>query len=246
MSKQSLVSVPSAIAGIAPVPVVQDTFDRTPYVGFASVKSPKFPDWRVKCPALQDGDPVLFDGDTLTRLTPFRFFLLTALQWWGDVTETGEILEATLDPEKAKTDKNVFKEHGDAVVLVVFPDRLTAARASFHTAKCPALKAAIKGNEDAQSSDWGSRSAEHQMSLASPDPRFRYTTVVSLRPRTSKTGKGAGKPYVQASGVAQPITTPEMLLVTNFFKDPENGKKCGVLNAKHLERVALIRSKCGK
>ncbi len=243
MSKQSLVSQ-SIPAALAPSDMtVQDTFETTPYVAFCSTKSPKFASWAAKAPGLQDGDPVLFEGDDLTALSPMRFFLMQARQWWGETTDRGEILRSTFDVEMAKEDREHLKENVETILLVVLPTRVQVARCTFKGPKCSAAKTAMNAHADATDADWGSKSDDHKRSLCAPDTRFRYTTVVSLRTRTSRSGKGAGRPYVQASGIVQPITVSEMTLLTDFFNDTDNHAICDQVVARHNDRMKNIEAK---
>lgn len=243
MAKQSLVSqsIPSALA-TSNVPQVQETFELTPYVQFCSTKSPKFAQWYSKIPDLQDGDPVLFERDVLTALRPFRFFLIEALQWWGVITESGEIIRSTFSADIAKADKSL-RECGESVILACLPDRVQVARCTFKGPKCKALKTAMNGHMEASSAEWGSKSQEHKASLGSPDPRFRYTTIVSLRTRTSRSEKGAGYNYVEASGTINPISVPQMTHITDFFGKPENHTLCAEVMQQYRNRIKVIEGK---
>jgi hypothetical protein len=241
MAKQtkSLVEVSGALTDYVPndyAPVYQVT----PYVNFMSNKGASFAKAVAHIPDLCDGEPVLIRGepDVPIVLRPFKFYLLHDAYHFSHVEETGEISESTFDTEKARAAGKYFSEHIETVILVCLPTAIVPARCTFKTLKVKASQAAKRGLVDAGGPNWGKLSADHQATLVSPDPRFRFTTTVHL---ATQTFRGTGRKGVLATGVCKPTSVADWKQVADAFNDP---KFCDLLKAtvsRFNERMAEIR-----
>lgn len=218
----------------------QPLYVSTPYVSFVSNKGSAFGKILLQIPGLDDGDPVLIRGgnESPVKLSPFRFYLLHESPHYSVVEETGELSESTFDAEVAKAAGRKFSEHIETVILVCLPLSIVPARCTFKTLKVRAAQTARKTLHDASGPTWAKLSAEHAATLVSPDPRFRFTTTVTL---SRQTFKGTGRSGVIATGVPRPTSVADWAQVADFFNDPKACKLLTATVARHNERMEEIK-----
>ncbi len=215
----------------------------TPYVSFVSSKAPTFPGILAQVPALQDGDPVLFEAGQPTLLAPMRFYYHgIAFQHYSKVNAKGEILEATQDTQEAEehnktaSDNDKYREHVEAVLLLMLPDRVLPCRCTFKTVKTSAFHAANKALQEAAGPRWKDRGVDFAASLQAPHPWLRFCTMVKIRRGTSR---GNGNPFAAADGIIQAATVADWTLLRALFEKGSAALEKVVDD--HNERVEKVR-----
>ena len=212
---------------------------RTPYVLFVSPKGQTFAKIAQQIPDLQDGDPVLVNGDEYTRLNPFRFYIVDAFQHFSAVDGQGQIIETTLDAEKAREDKE-YKEHIETMLIVQHADNLVPATCTFKTTKTNAAHRALETLKKASDLEsWSKLSAEHKASAAVPYPYARFITTVTLK---RGTGKKSGFAFVAANGMVRPTGLADWDRLAAFFAVPENKKLAEAVFNRFKDRVEDIKA----
>lgn len=199
---------------------VGPSFQTTPYVAFASSKSDSFAKYMLTNRDLQDGDPVLVRPEPLLplKLSPFRFYLLKAVQFWAQVDGSGQIVKTTSDKDATVGDRS-WVEHIETLVLVVLPDALVPARVRFKSTKTNAIHTAIDARRLADNDEeWGNLSPDHKASLVAKDSWARFTCIVRMKPGVSKS---SGFKYVAAYGAIQPTVNADWQQIVKAAMEPE-------------------------
>lgn len=227
----------SGIVAAAPL------YQRTPYVLFISTKGKTFAEVARHISDLQEGDPVLLQGENVypIKLNPFRFYLISAFQHFSQVDNLGQITRTILDADRAREDKaSKWVEHVETVLLVKLSHgALVPARCTFKSTKTNAIHAAIaEVNAAADAESWAAKSPEHKASLAVPHPWARVLTTVTLKRGTSKS---SGFSFVAAGGFVTPTGLADWQSLASAFQDPAFRQLCEAVNQRHNERVAEIK-----
>lgn len=228
--------LPSAFdAVVAPL---EESGCQTAYATFISNKSKLWPQLAVQIPGLQEPDVVLVrpKPDLPLKCSPFRFSLLTAKQYWADADDDGTLLRVSLSKPPFSAG---MKEMVEAVVLVHLAGEVHAARMTFKTTKCGAVKAAVSALAAASTPEWGKLSPAHEASLAAPRPYLRFITNVSCQRVTSKS---SGYAYWRADGVAVPTTPNDFIPLAKFFSSKANTDGLSEMKESHDRRLAEVEA----
>lgn len=190
---QSLVMPDMPGGGLTAIVPPEERGPASTWVWFAGRRSAKWAEFAAKFQGLAAGEAILMHPDGEIRLgTSVSYFLLDGFQYFA--TLKGEednyaILKAWADaPDPAPKGARV-SEYLSLLVLVVHEGKGYPAtmRVSDAMARGPHLS--IKtATVEALSPEWGTRSAEHATTLAIPDPRFRFKSLLTWRPKKSSTG----------------------------------------------------------
>jgi hypothetical protein len=230
--------VPAAPVGGA-IDVRGPAMQQTPYVIFASSKSPNWAKYVAAVPGLSEGDQLLIQPEPLpvVKLVPMRFMLLSARQFWTVLDGAGEVSEAFASADDADSKA---QETIEAMVLVLHGARVIPARVSFRTTKCKAAHVAIKAREYAATPDWADQSDDHKATLAVSEPALRFVATV----RTSlKTSRSSGYKYQLATSVISPVTAAEMGQLAEFFGSDAGREQLIAVREGYERRVADIAAK---
>lgn len=185
------------------------------YVQFAHPKAKNYAALIQAYPDLEESDPFLIQPDPARpiKLNPFTFLLLRQFQHFADVDNNGQIIKTYDEPGSGR------KEHIETAILAYHNGELTPATCTFKTTKAAAAKTAIKTLELAADTEkWGRNSPDHNATIAIPDPRFRFTTTVKLRPSV---GQSSGNAYVAATGLCRPTTVADWQVIGSKLNDPK-------------------------
>lgn len=220
----------------------QQAFDPAPFVAFASTKSPAYARILMACPDVQEGDPILLAPEPAPpqKLVPFRFFLLHATQYWAQFDAQYVLQRVTFDVQVAKGDRSL-DDVIEAALLAYSPDGLLVpATCRFRTTKTGAAKAALAAYHDAQKPTWADRGADYRASMGAPDPRFRFTTTVILKPMTSRS---SGYKYVAALGRVMPTGISDLTALKSLFEDTDRISVVDQVMDRYNARVQEAKSK---
>lgn len=226
-----------------PMIVPDELYQRSPYVLFVHPRGANFAELKQSIPSLAEGDAVLIrSGVAPVKLSdlPFKFLLVRADRYFAQVDATGAIIRVTRDVENARKDKFSWKDHYETVLFVVLPDGLVPARCTFKTTKTNAAAAALKALVEAQTPEWADRSAAHKATLAIPEPRFRFTTTVTLR---RSTGLTSGVPYTAANAIVQPLSGAEWAQLATALADDNFKATCVQINEEFERRLEYVNAK---
>ena len=228
------------------IEVGESNFNISPYMVFASERSPNFNMWAAHVPDLSEGQPILVrrgaEGPTYDRLSPCKFHLIAGFQHFSELTDRGDFVRTTLDARVAKEDEaGTLRECIETVLLVYAPGGgLVCARCTFKTTKCGAARTAIETLRLAKdAAKWGARSPAHKASLVAQVPWARFAVVVKLK---SGTGKDSGRDYIAANAVIVPSALAEWEAIGAFLKVEENQRACREAMDAHKSRVERIKS----
>jgi hypothetical protein len=245
MAKQSLASREPGLTTLpetGPITVVRPLGEQTPYVVFAHPMS------RVLWPKLSQAIAGLDEGDTVlvlpepqrpVKLSPMRFMLLAAFQYWGRVTDTGELTAARTEPPTE--DKREWKEQIESVLLVFAENRIIPAGMLWKTTKCGGVHRAIDALKLAANlEEWGKQSADHKLTLAVPVVWGRFVAQTKLA--GAKTAKGSGYTYRPATSLIFPTTAAEMKLLSDSFADDGFSAAMNAVQKRYEFRVSEVTS----
>ena len=223
---------------VGAVNVGAPSFLRVPYVTFASTKSRSFGDWVRVAPSLRDGDPVMVedDSDGITLLSPFKFQIVLAQQYWASLTDRNEIIEASFE----RPDNRDLKEHVETLLFVYLPTRVTPALCTFKTTKCQAIHRANKAIEYVQTPEWAAKGPDYAQTLKLSEPRIRFTATVRT---TSHTSRSSGYGYVAADSVIAPTTASELALLQEYLSNPKNADMVSAAKTRFADRIAEAKAK---
>lgn len=219
------------------IAVGESLYQRTPYVVFASTKSPAFADLSRDLPGLQDGDPVIVTEPPV-RLNPFRFYLIDGFQHWSILDGEGKPFKTTLDKEKAAESRD-WKEHVETLLIVVTEEGLVPARCTFKTTKTNAAMKAVQTLRIARDAEaWGGISPAHKATLGIPQAWARFLTTVTLKRGTSRS---SGFAYVAANAFVEPTGVAEWKQLADAFKDAAFKSLADATHKSFMSRVAEIK-----
>lgn len=211
---QSLAAAAGLTANQLPAMFEAPTMDvkkRTlpPYVTFAHPMSPLWTKIIAKYPALQEGEQYLVEGETYTKLNPFKYVLMMAKQYWAKGDKTG--LTAASMTEK----QFPFKEQIETVIIVFLPDRLVPATCGFRSTKCGAVHPMVEALAEAATPAWAEKSPAHKLTLTCEKPFMRFFGTVVLG--NQKTSKSSGNPYIPGNVQVSPTTAVEWKQMAEYF-----------------------------
>jgi hypothetical protein len=204
LAKKSLVATNDSPTLPAPSFDVTESGDytKTPYVFFASSKSPQWAALKASIPDVNEMDAVLSlpEPEEPVVLRPFRCFLLAAKQFWGEFNESGELLSASMEKDES------FVETIETVLLVQVGQRLIPARCTFRRGMCPAIHTLTRAVKLASSPEWGEKSPEHAATLSIGSSNLRFVATIRSHKRTSKT---SGRAYNFAEASIKPTSAAD-------------------------------------
>lgn len=177
---------------------------------------------RSTIPNIQEGIPFLLMPKPLPprELNPAKFMLLQAKQYFCETDSIGNPIQTSY--EKRDEWDNGGKEYIDTLMLVFTFDGIVPACSQFRTTKCQAIHAAKDELEACMKPEWAGLSAAHQFACQAPYPYMRFTSTIQMGQTTSKKN---GKVMHLASGVVNPGTTPEWLMLKAAFDNNEQVQK---------------------
>lgn len=201
--------------------VDQSGFGSMPYVIFATPKSERL--WPLLVATnigVQDGDPVLVQPEPMKpiRLSPFRFMLVAANQFYAVYNQDGSLMKTLGDRKPVGSAEN--EEYGvnvDSVIVVFAEGTAFAARCNFKTTKSQPGERASEALRMAGTPEWRKLSPDHHASLAAPKPWMRAVTEVSVIARTSRS---SGRKYHQAVGRVGAAKASDWMAVDKMLRDP--------------------------
>jgi hypothetical protein len=212
-------------------PPVVKARNLAPYVAFCHPK--RADEWTravSKFGSMNEGDMVLFENDTVTKLNPAKLTLLCCKQWWGEANAVGDLLKTSWE-ERPRP----YKEHIDAVVLVYLEDRIVPANIEFRSTKCPAGKTLADALAAAAEASWADRSAAHKETLICNQPWMRYFGEVTLAP--TRTSKASGLTYRPTQCSVKPTGIPEWRLLKAFTEAENTQKLLDAAAERFMQRV---------
>lgn len=264
MAKQSLAAAkgivePAARSGglilpqAAPIAVVRGGFDTTPYIVFATSKSAKL--WPVMSAAIQGletDETVLLRPEPKrpVRLSPLRFHLLAAFQYWAQFDQADfRPNAARLEPPEEGTMRE-WAEQIESVVLAYHGEKLVPASIRWGKTKCGGAHKAIaalrncskvsEGGIEGAFEEWGALSADHKLTQGVPVNWARF--VAQCKVLGGKTSKTSGFRYAPSTSLIFPATAGELKIVSDSFADAEFVKSLDAVKARYEREVETIRA----
>jgi hypothetical protein len=188
-----------------------------------------------------EGEPYLFlpEPERPIRLDPFRFCPIAAKQYWGDISQSGELLAAS----PCSVPNSNLRERVECVVLVLSDKFVTPANMTLTSVKAAVIHRAQAATKAAKEASWGDISEAHKASLEIPDPRFRFFVTSRTRKFISKSN---GFPYFGADGAVSPMDPLTYRKVAEFFADEENAALLNGIGDVYSRRVQAIVAKFPK
>lgn len=204
----------------------------SPYVTFAHPN--RKDEWAKlvgKLGTVNEGDMFLMMQDNFVKLDKMKCYWLRGEQYWARTNASGEVLETSL-----KELPHPWKEHIEAVVLVILDDRIVPANIQFRTTKCPAGKVLHDALSEAQTPGWLDKSPQHKETGIVTQPFFRFYGLLELSPQ--RTSRASGLPYRTTVCTVHPTGMSDWRLIEAFSKDPE----CNKALTKAAERFEFRRN----
>lgn len=208
-----------------------------PFVHIAQPKSTDF--WTKiasKFPGVQEGHQFLFTpGGEIFNLTPMRFSLLLARQFWVRTAPNGDVVECS-----AKAMPKPFRERIITAIAVYRENDVTLATCEWRSTKVSAIHQMSKRLEEAREASWGERSPAHALTMQLPKAFMRFFGVMRLGNRTAKKG---GFPYVFTAVETQPTTAVEWTQLARFVQDEDCIKQLTAIGDQFAREVREYESK---
>ena len=200
------------------------------YVWFAGAKSPKWAEFVGKHPGLQQGEAFLIlpDADAVRLGTSITYYLLDAMKYFASLN--GEADGYSVKRAYREKPENVEKvrEFLSTLLLVQTPQGIVPATMRASDAMCQGVYTSVTtATVDAQSPDWVTRSAEHAVTANIPDPRFRFKTVLTWKPRKSRTGNTyqISKASIVPSSIADALAVKSATEAPDFAEAMSQAKE---------------------
>jgi hypothetical protein len=210
-----------------------------PYIAFAHPK--RTDEWKkivAKYGQSDEGDMYLHEDSVPTAIPTWKAFWLTHKQYWAKTAPNGDVLRTSF-----KETPDVSKEHVEAVVIVMFDDRLVPANVQFRTTKCPAAKTMSDALAEAATPEWAEKSPSHKETLICAQPFMRFYGTITLGP--SRPAKSSGLPYRPTRCDVSPTGPAEWRLLKAFTEDPESQKKLEAAARTFQSRIEEVMKKVG-
>ncbi len=238
MSKDT-VNLPAVIpSGFGEIGGVLPESTRTPYVSFIYAKSKNYSTFLQQIPDLKEGEPVLVrpEPHIPVILRPFRYFLLSCTQYWGDFNKsTGALVRSSAVKQPAP-----FKETVEALILVIHEGKLVPACVRFKATTCPAWAPAKRAFEASKLASWAKLSPDHAFTAKIPQPWARFVTSAN---RTLKPNRETQELYPTMEAVSNPTSASELDHVVNFFQDAKGLKTLADVQAEYIKHLAEAKKK---
>ncbi len=248
MAKKSLMSE-TALVPVGGLPAVFDAppddmaggGKRSAYVTFASQKSPSWGKLAAAVPGLQEPQPVLIRPDPYppVALTPFRFHLIAAKQYWVRMNDAGDLIEVTRDRPEGETKLIEFIE---TLALVHHGGGLTAARVTFKRGMSGAAKTAVASLKLAATPEWGKLSPEHEASLSFPKPFGRFVVEVTAGKRVSLS---SGYKYGFAGAAVSAAGPDEWVSIQRYFANEDTKQEFDTAYKGYERRISELEGLAG-
>lgn len=245
MAKQSLAASAGALAqqgfnlpsvfSAPPTPIVARKV--SPYITFAHDK--RADEWakiKSKVGDVREGEMYLIESDVVTHLAPAKLCWIAGRQYWAETNPAGEVLRTSFSEQP-----HPYKEHVEAVVLVLLADRVVPANVQFRTTKCPAAKALSDALLEAQTPEWLQKSPAHAETGVLQQPFMRFYGVVELSPL--RTSRSSGLTYRTTQCAVKPTAVPEWRLLSDFAKSPDSQTQLNEAASRFEHRVNEVKAK---
>ena len=197
-------------------PVQVDARSTCPYVTFAHPLSKLWGKIVGKYPDVSDGQPFLVDGDSITKLSPMKYSLMTAKQYWAKGDQEG-LTDVSL------SERHDFKENVEAVVLLFVDGRVMPASCQFRSVKTGAIHPMVTALEQAQTPAWADLSPAHKETLVCQKPFMRFYGEVTILP--ARTSKSSGYKYTPATVTVKPTAVAEWRVLAEHFNGESDQSK---------------------
>ncbi len=223
--------------------IMERTGFQTPYVVFATARSPKQWTALVRAfPDVNEGETYLIlpDPTTPVFLHPCQFVLLFAKQYFVKSAddEKGTILAVSRTIDRAL---GIDKEQIETLILVTSTPTIVPARMTFKTAKCPAIHKVKEHQELATTPEWSAKGGQYTNTMKIPDPRYR---LISSLKTSKKTAVESGRAYVLAEAIIRPTEMTEWAKFGEFMKDQESLELFNATYAAYNKRIAWLDGVC--
>lgn len=153
----------------------------SPYVTFAFPRAKNYGNLIAALGAIQEGTPVIVDGNSYTLLNPFTFmFSPQYFQWYADFDSNGNIVDAIpanmCDTIPKKADGKKYSDVITAICFVLYEEMFKPVRIEFRGPKCPAFQGAFRAvDEILTNPEWFKQSKEHELMMKNVRlPVFTY------------------------------------------------------------------------
>ena len=239
-STTALAVIPAGFGEIA-LPSVPEG-SRVPYIQFVYTKSKNYAAIIQKIPTIREGEPVLLLPEPANpiKLAPFKFFLLSASEYWGQYNQQGELLASSSTKPDAPNAKPKWDQTIEAAVLVILDDRLVPASVRFKTTTCPAVTKSMFAASEVKTEAWGKKGPEYAFTLRCDQPRLRFTTHAV---RVEKTNREKGTTYPSMEAAIHPTKGEEFTLLQAFWKDADAVQLLNDVASAYRKRVEAAKKK---
>lgn len=232
-------SLPDALYGssITALPV-QEVQATTPFIGFASNRSPS---WASQQSAgLGDGDMYLQSANGLTPLHECKFWLLDVFYCFTRINDASEILEAKGQLTEAEVKADIYQEHYVCPIFVDTGDEILPAKLELRGARAAAVKKII--NEVQQSADpaWATKSDETRIAAAFPAPWGRQTAWLRGARRQARS---SGRMYLQTTAAVRPTTLTDLEKLAAATNDSAFNATLAEVRSAINERIEEMHAK---
>jgi hypothetical protein len=217
LSKPEGIALPAIFSGGGTADV--KARELAPYVMFCHSNAKVYSRLVAAKPSVQEGDQFLIYPDRVVDVTPLKFGLFIAKQYWAQGDASGNVI-ATSPVERP----HPFGEQIECVIIVYHGEQLIPASINFRTTKCAAAQKASMALAECMTPEWAKKSPAHELTLGCQKPFMRFFATIRLGPKT--TSKRSGLPYVPADAEIHPTTMVEWkLLAEHLSAETEVGKK---------------------
>lgn len=210
----------------------------------ANSKSAQWGNWASHIKGLKSADVILVPPPSKPALllTPFRFFLVQAKQFWAEVDDAYAIQRASWTKPSREDEKAGMHENVESVLLVFHNGKLHPARMTWRRGVCSAIQLAAETLKAAATPEWPKHSEEHKLSLGAPKPFLRFTTTVRVTERVSRSN---GYKYPFAEGSVAPAGVVEWKAFAGLVADEEAMEQYALVNESYLRKLDEIKEMVG-
>lgn len=236
----AIATLPDGFGEIGPITLPEAS--RTPYVQFVSSKSKNYGELLGKIPSLREGEPVLVQPAPAhpVKLSPMKYFLLHATEFWGQYNQLGELVAVSSTKPEPTNGGPRYDQTIEATVLVVLEDRLVPAQVRFKSTKCPAVYPAIRAMEEAKTPAWGKKGDDYAFTLKIDRPWGRFTCSAN---RTTRTNREKGTEYQTMEAVVNPTSAADLTKLVKFLQDKDAMALLQDVAAQYRKRVEAAKAK---
>jgi hypothetical protein len=192
------------------------TDSRCPYVGFASTRSANWETLRQLEPRIKEGIPFVGGADGQFELAdPLKYNLAKYRQMWTQRDDQYRVERVEFHDPGRRSD---LTEEFLALCVVHLGQRLVPTVSYFAGTKAGAVRPAAEALRKAGSPEWAQLGPAHAASARCRVPFGRFSTRVTIEPRTSRT---TARQYLLAVGHVHPAGLEELDTLDQALKDPE-------------------------